>query len=227
MLFGFRIAVWKKTHTIFLDQASFLCDCPPVSGWRWKPHHQNHQPQLPLQGPGCHKIKIWYQQHSANLVKEDPPYDSETISCRWSWWEWVRCPAHRPRWTRRWKPPKEDPSHWDCPNVPKKIVHNYYHLQSKVGESSAKWEDGTASEHRRPWSSPTHEEPGERHCNPLGHSLGQVGLFESSFYCWRYQPRLTGRWWSHHRSNLAIHGACGTTFHKWYEIDFSFWDLSK
>ena len=176
MLFGFRIAVWEKIILLFFWSSIIFCNCPPVSGWRWKPHHQNHRPQLPLQGPGCHKIKIWYQQHSANLVKEDPPYDSETISCRWSWWEWVRCPAHRPRWTRRWKPPKEDPSQWDCPNVPKKIVHNYYHLQSKVSEASAKWEDGTAGEHRRPWSSPTHEEPGERHCDPLGHSLGQVGF---------------------------------------------------
>ena len=63
---------------------------------------------------------------------------------------------------------------------------------------------------------------------PLGSFPGTSWIYlRVPFYCWRYQPRLTGRWWSHHRSNLAIHGACGTTFHKWYEIDYSFWDLSK
>ena len=163
----------KKSYYFFFDQASFFAivhlylveDESPTTKTT---DHNSHCKAL-------HVTKsMSFKSHKT--CKRNPPYDSETISCRWSWWEWVRCPARRPRWTRRWKPPKEDPLQRDCPNVPKKIVHNYYHLQSEVSESSAKWEDGTAGKHCRPWSSPTHEEPGERHCNPLGHSLGQVGI---------------------------------------------------
>ena len=103
-----------------------------------------------------------------------------------------------------------------------------YHFQREVGQSGAKWEDGTTSEHCRARSGPADQEAGQRHCDSLGHSPNRLDNDEVTVgQVWRpvvpskeespIWNGFAGLWWRtpHVRCEIGHHVAKRVERAKW------------